>query len=73
MTLLGMAVFSISCALIEQILIVPDQLFRWHFKQPVLENMKGAGELVIEYDLPPGTDMMRKAIGAGNVWAGVVL
>jgi len=35
-----------------------DELLRWHFKQAVLTNMKGAGESVFEHDFPPGSDMM---------------
>ena len=37
---------------------VSDQLLRWHFRQSVLANMRGAGEPVFEHDFPPGTDMM---------------
>ena len=37
---------------------VSDQLLRWHFRQSVLMNMKGAGEPIFEHDFPPGTDMM---------------
>ncbi|KAL7620654.1 hypothetical protein AAE478_009649 [Parahypoxylon ruwenzoriense] len=36
----------------------PDELFRWHFEQAVLTNMRGAGEPVFEHDFPPGSDMM---------------
>jgi len=35
-----------------------DDLLRWHFRQAVLTNMKGAGEPMFEYDFPPGSDMM---------------
>ena len=35
-----------------------DQLLRWHFRQAVLANMRGAGEPIFETDFPPGTDMM---------------
>ena len=35
-----------------------DQLLRWHFRQAVFVNMKGAGEPVFEHDFPPGSDMM---------------
>ncbi|KAK0730440.1 hypothetical protein B0H67DRAFT_596571 [Lasiosphaeris hirsuta] len=35
-----------------------DTLLRWHFRQAVLANMKGAGEPNPEYDFPPGSDMM---------------
>ena len=34
------------------------QLLRWHFRQAVLANMKGAGEPVFECDFPPGSDVM---------------
>jgi len=37
---------------------VSDQLLRWHFRQLVLANMRGAGKPVFEHDFPPGTDMM---------------
>ena len=35
-----------------------DDLLRWHFRQAVLTNMKGAGEPIFEHDFPPGSDMM---------------
>ncbi|KAL0634241.1 hypothetical protein Q9L58_006859 [Maublancomyces gigas] len=35
-----------------------DQVLRWHFRQAVLANMKGAGEPVFENDFPPGSDMI---------------
>ncbi|KAG0136918.1 HNH endonuclease-domain-containing protein [Tuber indicum] len=37
---------------------VSDELLRWHFRQSVLANMRGAGEPVFEHDFPPGTDMV---------------
>ena len=39
---------------------VSDQLLRWHFRQSVLANVRGAGEPIFEHDIPPGTDMMRE-------------
>jgi hypothetical protein len=36
----------------------PDELFRWHFRQAVLTNMKGAGEPCFEHDFPPGSDIV---------------
>ncbi|KAG0131799.1 HNH endonuclease-domain-containing protein [Tuber indicum] len=36
---------------------VSDQLLRWHFRQSVLANMRGAGELIFEDGFPPGNDM----------------
>jgi hypothetical protein len=35
-----------------------DELLRWHFRQSVLANMRGAGEPIFETDFPPGTDLM---------------
>ncbi|KAK9487723.1 hypothetical protein V1527DRAFT_517596 [Lipomyces starkeyi] len=35
-----------------------DDLLRWHFRQAVLANMRGAGEPSFEMDFPPGSDMM---------------
>ncbi|KAK9248723.1 hypothetical protein V1506DRAFT_551415 [Lipomyces tetrasporus] len=40
-----------------------DNLLRWHFRQAVLANMRGAGEPVFEMDFPPGTDMMGDILG----------
>lgn len=39
---------------------VSDELLRWHFRQSVLANMRGAGEPIFEHDFPSGTDMMRE-------------
>jgi len=36
----------------------PDDLLRWHFRQAVLVNMKGAGEPSFETDFPAGSDVM---------------
>jgi len=35
-----------------------DELLRWHFRQAVLINMRGAGEPVFEHDFPPGSDIV---------------
>lgn len=37
---------------------VSVDLLRWHFRQSVLANMKGTGELIWEHDFPEGTDIM---------------
>ncbi|KAG5287530.1 hypothetical protein I7I50_12359 [Histoplasma capsulatum G186AR] len=37
---------------------VSDELLRWHFRQAVLANVKGAGDPIFEFDFPPGTDML---------------
>jgi len=37
---------------------VSDQFLRWHFRQSVLANVRGAGEPIFEHDFPPGTDMV---------------
>ncbi|KAG0636510.1 HNH endonuclease-domain-containing protein [Tuber brumale] len=39
---------------------VSVELLRWHFRQSVLANMRGAGEPVFESDFPPGMDMMEE-------------
>ncbi|KAG0636797.1 hypothetical protein HOY80DRAFT_324360, partial [Tuber brumale] len=44
---------------------VSDNLLRWHFRQSILANMRGAGELIFEHDFPPWTDT------AGKVLAGL--
>lgn len=41
---------------------VADDLLRWHFRQSVLANMKGAGEPIFEHDFPPGTDMVKEIL-----------
>ncbi|KAF8459624.1 HNH endonuclease-domain-containing protein [Kalaharituber pfeilii] len=43
---------------------VSDHLLRWHFRQCVLMNMKGAGEPIFEHDFPPGVDVVGE-IGLG--------
>lgn len=35
-----------------------DQPLRWHFRQAVLANMRGAGEPRFEHDFPPGSDIV---------------
>lgn len=37
---------------------VSDEVLRWHFRQAVLANMRGAGEPLFEHDFPPGTDIL---------------
>ena len=37
---------------------VPNPLLRWHFRQSVLANMRGNGELIFEDDFV-GLDMIR--------------
>ncbi|KAI9879850.1 MAG: hypothetical protein M1830_006873 [Pleopsidium flavum] len=40
-----------------------DQLLRWHFRQAVLANMRGAGVPAFEHDFPPGSDMVGEILG----------
>jgi hypothetical protein len=35
-----------------------DEVLRWHFRQAVLANMKGAGEPIFEHDFQPGSDIV---------------
>ncbi len=55
-------------ALDNQLLLDPrrpvDELLRWHFRQAVLANIRGAGEPPLEHDFPPGSDMI------GEIMAG---
>ena len=39
---------------------VSDNLLRWHFRQSVFANMRGAGEPIFEHDFPGGTDMIKE-------------
>ncbi|KAL0631658.1 hypothetical protein Q9L58_009470 [Maublancomyces gigas] len=39
-----------------------DQLSRWHLRQAVLANMRGAGEPVFKIDFPPGSNMVGEII-----------
>ncbi|KAI9781116.1 MAG: hypothetical protein M1816_002474 [Peltula sp. TS41687] len=47
-----------SCRIPDDPRRVSDELLRWHFRQAVLFNVKGAGERIWEFDFPPGTDMI---------------
>lgn len=40
-----------------------DPLLRWHFRQAVLINMKGAGEPRFEHDFSPGSDIVGNILG----------
>jgi hypothetical protein len=35
-----------------------DELLRWHFRQAILANMRGAGEPRFEHDFPLGSDIV---------------
>ncbi|KAA8642529.1 HNH endonuclease signature motif containing protein [Aspergillus tanneri] len=39
---------------------ISDHLLRWHFRQSVLGNMRGAGEPSFEHDFPSGSDMLKE-------------
>ncbi|KAK9242816.1 hypothetical protein V1506DRAFT_555841 [Lipomyces tetrasporus] len=43
-----------------------DVLLRWHFRQAVLANMRGAGEPIFQMDFPPGTDMVGEILSGPN-------
>ncbi|PKS12583.1 hypothetical protein jhhlp_000791 [Lomentospora prolificans] len=55
---LGIAGTFLDRRLLDDSQRPPDELFRWHFRQAVLANMRGAGEPVFEHDFPPGSDIM---------------
>ncbi|KAG0123934.1 hypothetical protein HOY82DRAFT_466541, partial [Tuber indicum] len=55
--------YHIDCRHLDQTFIgnalrPVDELLRWHFRQAVLDNVKGAGEPCFETDFPPGLDIM---------------
>ncbi|KAG0136480.1 hypothetical protein HOY82DRAFT_479109 [Tuber indicum] len=37
---------------------VSDEILRWHYRQSVLANVRGAGEPLFEHDFSPGTDVV---------------
>lgn len=43
-----------------------DQVLRWHFRQAVLANMRGAGEPCFETDFPSGSDMIGEIMGGAK-------
>ncbi|CUS15900.1 unnamed protein product, partial [Tuber aestivum] len=45
--------------------LISDNLLRWHFRQSVLANTRGTGELIFGHNFPPVTDT------AGKVLAGM--
>lgn len=55
---IGGRVLDPVCRDPENLHRVSDNILRWHFRQSVLANMRGAGEPVFEHDFPPGTDML---------------
>lgn len=46
------------CRLPAEAASVRDQLLRWHSRQYVFANMRGAGEPIFETDFLPGADMV---------------
>ncbi|KAJ6021094.1 hypothetical protein N7540_006598 [Penicillium herquei] len=37
---------------------VRDEFLRWHYRQAILSNVRGEGEITLEHDFPPGSDIM---------------
>jgi hypothetical protein len=54
----GIAGKHLDCRLLNDPQRPVDELLRWHFRQAVLINMRGAGEPVFEHDFPPGSDIV---------------
>ena len=44
----------------------PDELLRWHFRQAIFANMRGAGEPIFEIDFPPGSDVLGEIRGGSK-------
>lgn len=61
----GIAGTSLDSRLLDDDRRPAPELLRWHFRQSVLANMRGAaGEPIFEHDFPPGSDIM------GNIRSG---
>lgn len=59
----GLAGKHLDQTLLEDPRRPSDQLLRWHFRQAVFANMRGAGEPVFEHDFPPGSDIIGDILG----------
>ncbi|RPA88718.1 hypothetical protein L873DRAFT_1724962, partial [Choiromyces venosus 120613-1] len=49
--------YPLDPTFVNNLLRPVDELLRWHFRQAVIVNMKGAGEPSFKTDSPPGSDM----------------
>ena len=36
----------------------PNIFYKWHYRQAALAKTRGARELILEHDFPPGSDMI---------------
>jgi len=54
----GISGSGLDARLLEDPRRPADEILRWHFRQAVLANMRGAGEPIFEHDFPPGSDIM---------------
>lgn len=59
---MGIAGSSVNQRFIDDPRRPVDQLLRWHFRQSVLANMRGAGEPIFECDFPKGSDLMSEIV-----------
>lgn len=68
-------VYGVSGQCLRQQFLVPpsrcsNQLLRWHFRQAVLANMRGTGDIILEHDFLPGSDMIGQILGQPKaVWS----
>jgi hypothetical protein len=53
----GNVLHTVCCRPADPLSVI-DALLLWHYEQAVFCNMRGAGEPILEFDFPPGTDMM---------------
>ena len=60
----GLAGTSLDRELLDDDRRPLDAFLRWHFEQGVLCNVRGAGEPVLEFDFPPGSNMMGEILNA---------
>lgn len=56
--ILGLAGTSLEGRVLSDPRRPSDELLRWHVRQAVLTNMRGAGEPIFEHDFPSGSDIM---------------
>ncbi|KAL1903539.1 hypothetical protein Sste5346_000167 [Sporothrix stenoceras] len=62
--LLGLAGTALDQQLLDNRRRPPEALFNRHFEQAILCNVRGTGEPHLEFDFPPGSDMVGEILAA---------
>ncbi|CAK7236242.1 hypothetical protein SBRCBS47491_009571 [Sporothrix bragantina] len=60
---LGIAGQHLDRQLLDDARRPPDALLSWHFEQAVYANVREGGEPNLDFDFPPGSDMMGEILG----------